>query len=208
MYFFLRCSHSLIGIKYFWNILFFLLNYHHRDILYCGFFSDFFFLIIFNSNLRSIPFFLAHTLQAGFYFQHMKFYFPNMRPQASYFQISLQLRCNMPEDALDQGYWRANYFCIDFTTNSKECQRGSGQDLCPEVLQSCSGCDHRITKVEKDFQDHPVQPSTYHQYFPTKPCPSVLHLNVSWIPLGTVTQPPPWATNFSAQPFFLKRHFS
>ena len=35
---------------------------------------------------------------------------------------------------------------------------------------------HRITDVGKDPQ---VQPSTYHQYFPTKPCPSVQHLNVS-----------------------------
>jgi len=40
---------------------------------------------------------------------------------------------------------------------------------------------HRINKVGKDLQDHPVQPSTCHQYFPTKPCPSVQLLNVSWI---------------------------
>jgi len=38
--------------------------------------------------------------------------------------------------------------------------------------------NHRITKVEKDLEDHLVQLSTYHQYFPTKPCSSV-HLNVS-----------------------------
>ena len=28
---------------------------------------------------------------------------------------------------------------------------------------------HRIIKVGKHLQDHPVQLSTYHQYFPTKP---------------------------------------
>ena len=38
--------------------------------------------------------------------------------------------------------------------------------------------NHRITEVGKDLQDHLVQPSTYHQYFPTKPCP-LLHLNIS-----------------------------
>jgi len=36
--------------------------------------------------------------------------------------------------------------------------------------------NHRIAKVGKDFQYHPAQPSTYHQYFPTEPCPSVQHL--------------------------------
>ena len=30
---------------------------------------------------------------------------------------------------------------------------------------------HRITKVAKDLQDDPLQPSIYRQYFPTKPCP-------------------------------------
>ena len=29
--------------------------------------------------------------------------------------------------------------------------------------------------------------------FPTKPCPSVQHLNISWTPPGMVTQVPPWA---------------
>jgi len=38
--------------------------------------------------------------------------------------------------------------------------------------------NHRITKVGKDLQDHPVQPSTHHQQF-SKPCPSTQHLNVS-----------------------------
>ena len=36
--------------------------------------------------------------------------------------------------------------------------------------------NHSITKVGKDLQDHTVQPSTYHQYFPTKSCPLVYHL--------------------------------
>ena len=33
--------------------------------------------------------------------------------------------------------------------------------------------NHRIAKVDKDLQDHPVQPSTYHQHFSTNPnsCP-------------------------------------
>ena len=30
---------------------------------------------------------------------------------------------------------------------------------------------HRITKVGKDLQDHPVQPTTYHQYFPLNHIP-------------------------------------
>jgi len=51
---------------------------------------------------------------------------------------------------------------------------------------------HRLTKVGKDLQDHPVKLSTYHQYFLIKPCPSVQHLNVSWMPPGMVTSPPPW----------------
>jgi len=38
--------------------------------------------------------------------------------------------------------------------------------------------NHRITKVGKDLQDHPVQLSTYHQYLHTKPYPLVPHLNV------------------------------
>lgn len=32
---------------------------------------------------------------------------------------------------------------------------------------------HRITKAGKKLQDHPVQPSTYHQHFPTKSRPYV-----------------------------------
>jgi len=31
----------------------------------------------------------------------------------------------------------------------------------------------RITKVRKDLQDHPVEPSACHQYFPTKQHPLV-----------------------------------
>lgn len=38
---------------------------------------------------------------------------------------------------------------------------------------------HRITKVGKYLQNHLFQPPTYHQYFPTKPCPLVQYLNVS-----------------------------
>ena len=53
-------------------------------------------------------------------------------------------------------------------------------------------------KIGKDLQDHPVQLSTYHQYFPTKPWSSAQHLNVSWTPPGTVTPPPPWAAHSSA----------
>ena len=43
------------------------------------------------------------------------------------------------------------------------------------ALDSIELQNHRITKVGKDLQDHPVQPSTYHQHCPTKPCPSVQH---------------------------------
>jgi len=56
---------------------------------------------------------------------------------------------------------------------------------------------HRITKVGNDLRCHPVQPSSYHQHFPTQPHPSVQHLNVSLTPLGTVTQPLPWAAHSS-----------
>lgn len=38
--------------------------------------------------------------------------------------------------------------------------------------------NHRITKVRKGLQDHLVLLSTHHQYFPTKLCPLVHHLNV------------------------------
>ena len=37
--------------------------------------------------------------------------------------------------------------------------------------------NHRITKVGKDLQDHPVHLSNYHQYFPTNG--DVQHLNIS-----------------------------
>ena len=57
--------------------------------------------------------------------------------------------------------------------------------------------NHWITKVGRDPQDHPVQLSTYHQYFPTKPCPLVQHLNISWTPPGMVIQLSPWAAHFS-----------
>lgn len=31
--------------------------------------------------------------------------------------------------------------------------------------------NHRITKVGKGLKDHPVQPTTYHQYFPAESHP-------------------------------------
>jgi len=72
-------------------------------------------------------------------------------------------------------------------------------------LNTCSSnisSNHRITQAGKDLQDHPVQPSTYHQYFPTKPRPIVPHLNVSGTSPGMVTLPPPWAACSSAWPLF------
>jgi len=74
--------------------------------------------------------------------------------------------------------------------------------------------NHRITKDGKDFQDHPVQLSMYcptkfsPQYFPTKPCPSVQHLNISWTPSGMATPPLPWVAHSSAWPLFWRRNFS
>ena len=53
-----------------------------------------------------------------------------------------------------------------------------------------SFCTHRTTKVGKDLQDHPIQPSTYHQYNPIKPCPLAQHLSITPTLPGTVTQPP------------------
>lgn len=38
--------------------------------------------------------------------------------------------------------------------------------------------NHRITPVEKDVQNHPVQLFTYQQHFYTKPCPFLQHLNI------------------------------
>ena len=52
-----------------------------------------------------------------------------------------------------------------------------------------SFCTHRTTKVGKDLQDHTVQPSTYHQYNPIKPCPLAQHLSIIPTLPGTVTQP-------------------
>ena len=65
--------------------------------------------------------------------------------------------------------------------------------------------NHRITKVGKDLQDHLAQPSIYHQYFPTKLCPLVQHLNISTSP-GTVTQPPPWAAVPAPDHSFREEH--
>jgi len=61
---------------------------------------------------------------------------------------------------------------------------------------------NRIIKVGKDLQHHPIQPSTNHYYFSTNLCPSVQHLNISWAPLGMVTQPLPWAACSSTWPLF------
>ena len=36
---------------------------------------------------------------------------------------------------------------------------------------SAESQNHRITKVGKDFQDHSVQPPTYHEYFPLTHAP-------------------------------------
>lgn len=47
--------------------------------------------------------------------------------------------------------------------------------------------NHRIAKVRKALQDHLVKLSTFHHYFPTRPCPLVQHQNVFWTPPGTVT---------------------
>ena len=44
------------------------------------------------------------------------------------------------------------------------------------LKQSLNFRDHRITDVVKDLQDHPVQLSTYHQYFLTKPRPLIQYL--------------------------------
>lgn len=41
---------------------------------------------------------------------------------------------------------------------------------------------HRVIEspsLEKDPRVHPVQPPTYHHHLPTKPHPSLQHLNVS-----------------------------
>jgi len=67
---------------------------------------------------------------------------------------------------------------------------------------------HRTTesKVGKDLQDHPVQLSTYHQYFPSKTV-SVQHLNISWTPPEAVTPLPPWAACSSSWPLSKNNYF-
>ena len=40
--------------------------------------------------------------------------------------------------------------------------------------------NHRITKAGNDLQGHPVQLSTYNQYFTTNPRPSEQQLNAPW----------------------------
>lgn len=40
--------------------------------------------------------------------------------------------------------------------------------------------NHRITKAGKELRDYPVQPSTSHQYPPSKPCPLVQHVNTGY----------------------------
>ena len=67
--------------------------------------------------------------------------------------------------------------------------------------------NHRISKIGKG-QDHPAQASTHHPYFPTKPYPSVQHLNAYWTPPGTVTQPPPWAACSSTSVPFERINYS
>lgn len=44
---------------------------------------------------------------------------------------------------------------------------------CTQVFQALQTLpqNHTITKVGKNFEDHPVQPSTYHQYFPLNHIP-------------------------------------
>ena len=53
-----------------------------------------------------------------------------------------------------------------------------------------------------------VTQSAYHQYNPTKPCPSVQLVNISWTVPGMVTPPPPWAACTSASPLIWRRNFS
>lgn len=53
-------------------------------------------------------------------------------------------------------------------------------------------------RLEKAFKHHAVQLSTYHQYLPAKPCPSVQHLSVSSALSGRVAQPPLWAACYSS----------
>ena len=71
-----------------------------------------------------------------------------------------------------------------------------GIGLCPQVT-AIGKEGIRITKAGKDLQDDRVRPPTYHR-FPTKPCPLVQHLNISWTPLWMVTQPLPRAARSSA----------
>ena len=76
--------------------------------------------------------------------------------------------------------------------------------------ENVSVCVFRIIespRLEKTFKIIQSKSSTYHQYFPTKPCPSVQHLNISWAPPGTVIPPPPWAACSSAWPLSLEEVF-
>jgi len=55
--------------------------------------------------------------------------------------------------------------------------------------------NHRIVKVGKDLQSHPVQPSA-HPHHAHWPRPSVPHLRGSWTPPGMVTAPQPVPMNY------------
>ena len=44
--------------------------------------------------------------------------------------------------------------------------------------------------------------------YPTKPCPSLHHLNFSWAPPELVTPPPPWSACSSAWPLSWRRNIS
>ena len=72
-------------------------------------------------------------------------------PFSSRYSTSLWTQIDLNE----QGYWKiltANWW-LSTVSAITECE------------------DHRITQIGKDFQDHPVKLSTYHQYFPLSHVP-------------------------------------
>lgn len=60
---------------------------------------------------------------------------------------------------------------------AQQCLRETHDRKVPNIY-NCIDDRSIEPKVGKHLQDHPVQPLTYHQYFPTKTCPLVPHLHV------------------------------
>jgi len=79
--------------------------------------------------------------------------------------------------------WKSDETLIEhFRTAAVAVLESAQQPPAPCVWQAAVRVQghHRVTKVGKDLQDHPVQPSTYHQYCPLNRVPQHSVLKYSW----------------------------